>query len=122
MISPDLIVGPAVGGPEIDVLVGPITLEPKGDADEPARPTFRVSSRLASQIHLDRAITKQGIRDDGIRGGIECVGRGDQLDRTPTLIVRLSDRHVLSFQSIDALCQNRGRKEHQHGRADHRHA
>jgi len=43
-----LIVGPTI----------PITLEPKGDADEPACATARASSWLASQINLDRAITR----------------------------------------------------------------
>src|SRR3954465_4464305 len=34
VIPPDLIVGPAVGGPEIDVFVFSVGLEPKSDANE----------------------------------------------------------------------------------------
>src|SRR5688572_5515159 len=49
VIPPDLVVGSAVGWPQIDVLVSSIGLEAKGDANEPTRATARASSRLASQ-------------------------------------------------------------------------
>ena len=58
VIPPDLIVGSAVGGSEIDVLVASIALEPKSNADEPARATACTSGRLAGQIYFDRAVTK----------------------------------------------------------------
>ena len=39
VIPPDLILGSAVGGSEIDVLVASIVLEPKSDANRDARVT-----------------------------------------------------------------------------------
>jgi hypothetical protein len=58
MIPPDLIVGSAVGGSEIDVLVAAVGLQPKCDANEPARATAGASGRLAGQIHFDRVVTE----------------------------------------------------------------
>src|SRR5262245_11971437 len=59
VIPSDLIVGTAVGGPEIDVLVSPVTLKPKGDADEPARASTSTGSRPAGQIHFDGSVQKR---------------------------------------------------------------
>src|ERR1700731_1776325 len=56
-------VWPTVRGSEIDVLVAAVALDPKRDADEPARGGSRTSGRLAGQIHLDRAVTKSCVLD-----------------------------------------------------------
>src|SRR5262245_51287420 len=47
VVAPDLIVGAAVGGSEIDVLVALIALEPKSDANEPASVGTGSGGRLA---------------------------------------------------------------------------
>src|SRR4249920_1228348 len=61
MVPPHLIVGPAVRGSEIDVLVAPGSLKPKSDADEAASAFAGTGSRLAGQIHFDRAVAKPGV-------------------------------------------------------------
>jgi len=81
VIPPDLVVGAAVGRPEIDVFVASIRLQPEGDADEPARPAARACGRLAGQIHFDGPVTKRRVLDDGVRIAVECVRRGDQPHR-----------------------------------------
>src|SRR5262249_56662957 len=56
VIPPDLIVGTAVRGPEVDVLVPPIRLEPERDADEAARAAAGAGGGLPRQIHFNHAV------------------------------------------------------------------
>ena len=58
VIPPDLIVGPAVGRSEIDVLVTSIALNAERDADESAGGAVGTRGRLAGQVDFDRAVTK----------------------------------------------------------------
>src|SRR3984893_9387255 len=107
VISPDLIVGSTVRGSEINVLVSSVALDPKSDANKPARVGSRTSGRLAGHIHFDHAVTKRHILDQGIRRGVCGLGLGYDLDRTPALIVGLRDRYVLPYQSIGTLGRKR---------------
>lgn len=66
-IPSDLIVGPSVRGPKIDVLVLLMVLQPKGDANEAASSAASTCAWLSSQIHLNRAIPKKTIFHHGIR-------------------------------------------------------
>src|SRR5438477_9791461 len=63
VIPPDLIVGPTVRGPEINVLVAPVVLDPKSDANKPARTGKRGRGRLTGQIHFNHAVTKRYVLD-----------------------------------------------------------
>src|SRR5512143_4145331 len=70
VIPPDLIVGSTVRGSQIDVLVTPVGLNPKSDANKSARGVERASGGSAGQIHFDDAVTKRHVLDQGIRCGI----------------------------------------------------
>src|SRR5579872_6870416 len=112
VVPPDLIVGSAVSGPQIDVLVTSIALEPKSDADEAACALACASSRLAGQIHFDGAVTKRDVLEDGIGRSIFGARRGRNLDRAPAFVVRLFERNMVPDKSIDALGEARDSNEH----------
>src|SRR5439155_16044653 len=63
VVPPDLIVSPTVRGPEINVLVASVVLDPKSDANKSARPGKRASGRLAGQIYFNHAVTKRHVLD-----------------------------------------------------------
>src|SRR6187399_1366637 len=58
VIPPHLVVGSAVGGSQINVLVTSIVLKPESDADETPRGAVCAGGWLPGQIHFDRAIPK----------------------------------------------------------------
>jgi hypothetical protein len=111
VIPPDLIVGSTVRGSQINVLVASVALNPKSDANKPARSGQRTSGRLAGQIHFDHAVTKRYVLDYGIRRGVRGLGLSYNLDRTPAFIVGLRDQYVLPYELIGTLGRKRNSKE-----------
>src|ERR1700751_5180902 len=103
MIASELVVGSAIGGSEIDVLVTSIRLETEGDANESTCVTRGPCGGLAGQIHFKGGILKRCILDHRIRGRVYCTGRCYYLNGTATFIVGLSNRHILAYQLVGTL-------------------
>src|SRR5215469_10626721 len=113
MIASELVVGSAIGGSEIDVLVTSISLETEGDANESTCVTSGPCDGLASQIHFNCAISKCCILNHRIRGCVCGTGRCHYLNRTATFIVGLSNRHILAYELVDSLAPKRQSKENE---------
>ena len=61
MISPNLILGAAVGRPDVQALAGKtsaLLIDPEGYSNKPASVRERVREDRSSDIHFDRAVMK----------------------------------------------------------------
>jgi hypothetical protein len=103
MIASELVVGSAIRGSEIDVLVASIGLETEGDANESTCVTRSPRDGLASQIYFNCSISKRCILDHRIRGRVYGTGRCDYLNGTAAFIVGLSNRHIFAYELIGTL-------------------
>ena len=74
MISPLLILGPAIGGTQVERVEGPhVVLHAKRNADEAARPLAGARGRRAGQFSLDDAVIELEALDGG--GLLDVTGR-----------------------------------------------
>ena len=111
MVPPDLIVGAAVRGSQVDVLVAAVGLDAKGNPDKAARALTGTSGRLARHFHFNHAVTERRVLDQRIRRRVGGVSVRDHLDCTPALIVGRLDRDVLSSEAIGRLRRQRNRQQ-----------
>ena len=104
MIAADLVIGPAVGRPQIDVFEL-IVLKTEGDSNKAARAggAGGGGSGTARQLHLDRAVVKDGVFHDRVCFAIRHLAIFRDLDRPLAQIVGGLQFHVVRNQLTRGL-------------------
>jgi hypothetical protein len=90
VVAADLIVGTAVSGAQVDILIS-ITAEAKGDAYESASATSRIGAGLTGEVEFNRSIEEFGVLDDGVGFTVGSIGRGKNLDCAAALVGDIRD-------------------------------